>query len=202
VPSYDELECAFHELFDESRKLGAKNSSLKKLLNSMTLEKENVEKALKDLQDKHEALKNDFKTQKETFENEKNVLSSKMDELTKLKGKGVASTKRLYDILNSMQPFKDKTGIGYDSLYFNKSQNPKAKKDECSTSYYNSHKPRETKNAPKRPTLKCHYCSKIGHHISRCLVRKNSSKWRWVVKGSINPTNTHGPKKFWVPKIA
>jgi len=202
MPSYDELECAFQELFDESRKLGAKNASLKKLLNSMTLEKENVEKALKDLQDKYEALKNDFKTQKETFENEKNVLSSKMDELTKLKGKGVASTKRLYDILNEMQPCKDKTGIGYDSLYFNKSQNPKAKKDECSTSYHNSHKPRETKIAPKRPSLKCHYCSKIGHHVSRCIVKKNPSKWKWVVKGSKSPTNTNGPKEFWVPKIA
>ena len=145
MPSYDELECAFQELFDESRKLGAKNSSLKKLLNSMTLEKENAEKVLKDLQDKYEALENDFKTQKETLENEKNVLSSKIDDLTKLKGKGVSSTKLLYDCLNSMKPCKDTTGIGYDSLFFNKSQTPKTKKNECSTSYYNSHKPRETK---------------------------------------------------------
>ena len=140
-------------------------------------------------------MKIDFKTQEETFENEKNSLSSKIDELTKLKGKGVASTKRLYDCLNSMKPCKDTTGIGYNSLYFNKYQTPKVKKDECSTSYYNSHKPRETKNAPKRPSLTCHYCSNVGHHISRCLVKKNPSKWRWVVKGSTSPTNTNEPKK-------
>ena len=89
-----------------------------------------VEKAFKDLKDEHEVLKNNFKTQKETFENEKNVLSSKINDLTKLKGKGLASTKRLYDCLNSMKPCKDTTGIGYNSLYFNKSQNPKARKNE------------------------------------------------------------------------
>ena len=122
-------------------------------------------------------------------------MSSKIDDLTQLKGKSVASTKRLYDILNDMQPFKDKTGIGYDSLYFNKSLAPKAKKDECSTSYYNSHKPRETRYASRRPSLICHYCCKRGHHFSRCFTKKNPSKWRWVVKGSIISTNTHGPKK-------
>ena len=106
-PSYDELENAFYVLFDESKKLGAKNSSLKKLLTSMTLEKESVEKALNDLKDEHEALKKNLKTQKETFENDKNVLSSKIDDLTKLKGKGLASTKLLYDCLNSMKPHKD-----------------------------------------------------------------------------------------------
>ena len=89
----------------------------------MTLEKESVEKTLKDLKDEHETLKN------ETFENEKNVLSSKIDDLTKLKGKGFASTKVLYDCLNSMKPHKDTTGIGYNSLSFNKSQTPKAKKN-------------------------------------------------------------------------
>ena len=148
------------------------------------------------------ALKNDFKTQKETFENEKNVLSSKHNDLTKLKGKGLTSTKLLNDCLNSMKPCKDTTGIGYNSLFFNKSQNPKAKKNECSTSYYNSHKPRETNSAPRRPSLTCHYCSKIGYHISKCLVKKNPSKWRWVVKGSTSPTNTNGPKKIWVPKMS
>ena len=73
-PSYDELENSFYDLFDESRKLGAKNSNLKKFLTFMTLEKEIVEKALKDLKDEHEALKNDFKTRKETFENDKKVV--------------------------------------------------------------------------------------------------------------------------------
>ena len=47
-----------------------------------------------------------------------------------------------------------------------------------------------------------HYCSKIGHQISRCIVKKKPSKWRWVVKGSTSPTNTNGPKKLWVPKMA
>ena len=93
-----------------------------------------------------------------------------------------------------MRPLNGKTGIGFDSFYFNKSLAPKAKKDEFSTSYYNSHKPRETKNALKRPSLKYHYCSKVGNHISRCLVKKNSSKWRWVVKGSTSPNNTNGLK--------
>ena len=145
-------------------------------------------------------MKNDFKTQKETFENEKNVLSSKIDDLTNLKGKGFASIKRLHECLNSMDPHKDTTGFGYNSLYFNKSLAPKTKKDECSTSYYNSHKPRETRYASRRPSLICHYCCKRGHHISRCFAKKNPSKWKWVVKGSFNSTNTYVPKKVWVPK--
>jgi len=175
-PSYYELEKAFYDLFDESKKSGAKISILKRLLASTTLEKENEEKALNILKNEHELLNNDFKTQKETFEKDKNVLSSKVDDLTNLKGKGFASTKLLYDFVNNMKPHKETNGIGYDSLFFNKSQTPKAKINECSTSYYNSHNLRETKNAPKRPSLTCHYCSKVGQHISRCLVKKNPSK--------------------------
>ena len=103
-PSYDELEKAFDDLFGESKKLGAKNSILKKLLTSMTQEKENVEKALNVLKDEHEILKKDFKTQKETLENDKKILSLKIDDLTNLKGKGLDSSKRLYDCLSSMMP--------------------------------------------------------------------------------------------------
>ena len=200
-PSYDELEKAFDDLFSESKKLGTKNSTLKKLLASMTQEKENIEKALIALKDEHEILKNDFKTQKETFENEKNALSSKVDDLTKIRGKGVESTKRMYGILNEMRYPNNKTGLGFFDHYApNKSLAPKVKKEECSTSYHNSYKPRETKYASRRSSLICHYCCKRGHHISRCFAKKNPSKWKWVVKGSNKSTNTYGPKKAWVPK--
>ena len=80
----------------------------------MTQDKVNVEKPLNTLKDEHEALKKSFKTQKETFENDKKVLSSKINDLTKLKGKGFASTKLLYDCVNSMKPHKETKGIGYD----------------------------------------------------------------------------------------
>lgn len=174
--SYDELEKSFDDLFNDSNKLGAKNASLKKLVTSLTLEKEDVEKAQNVLKDENKPLIKDLKTQKETFEKEKKALSSKLDDFIKLKGKALPSTKLLCYCVNIMRSPHDKTGLGYNSMRNNIPKAPKAMKDERSTSYHNSHKPKEIRYAPKKPSFTCHYCSKIGHHVSRSFVKRNSSK--------------------------
>ena len=75
--------------------------------------------------------------------------------------------------------------------------------NECSTSYHNSSLPKDTNKAPRSYPIRCHYCSKFGHHVSRCIIKRNPSKWIWVIKGSTSSsssTNTNGPKKNWVPR--
>ena len=175
-PTYDELQEALEDLYIELRKIGAKNTCLKKIVSSLTNE-------LESLKSENESLKRDISN----LTKERDELRSKNLDIEKINYNFVQGSENLKKLLGLQRCVYDKAGIGYD---------PNEKQKSFKNIFVKE--PQVT-----HPHITCHYCSKVGHYISSCPYKRNMNmgvKKVWVPKGT-QTTNQQGPKKIWVPKI-
>ena len=172
-PTYDELQEALEELYIELRKIGSKNTCLKKIVSSLTNELEIL---------KSESLKRDISN----LTKERDELKAKNLDIEKINHNFVQGSENLKKLLALQRCVYYKAGIGYD---------PNKKQKSFKNIFIKE--PQVT-----HPHITCHYCSKTGHYISTCPYKRNMNmgvKKVWVPKGT-KVTKQQEPKKIWVPK--
>jgi hypothetical protein len=190
--THDELQLAFDDLVDEFKKLGAKNSVLKKMIISMGEENEFLTNENMLLKDSSLLLKNE----NDSLKKENEELKTKVEFLDSALTKFNIGEKSLNQLLGSQRFWLDKSGIGYDSTKNDKSfKNAFVK--SVNTILPNTH-----------PHITCHYCRHKGHYIQHCPIRKErlvGVSMAWVPKGEsvsyASSSNMNGPKMTWVPKV-
>ncbi|GAV67868.1 zf-CCHC domain-containing protein [Cephalotus follicularis] len=195
--TFDELQNAYENLFNEYENVCFKNKSLKKNVISMSKEL----KILKSENSKYMNEIESLKSKNSFYMNEIEILnvSSKlsidsMEENEKLKIEIDAlkksfstfsnSSAKLDNLLGLQRCVFDKTGLGYEEM-----KNVKHFKNFF-----------VKKNEPK---IVRNYCGRLGHVSTSCIYRNNlcfdKTRRIWVPKGTF-VTNLQGPKFKWVPK--
>ncbi|GAV77408.1 zf-CCHC domain-containing protein [Cephalotus follicularis] len=174
--TFDELQIAYENLFNEYENVCLRNKSLKKNATSMSKEIKNLKSENSKYISEIEYLKNEKKNEK---------LKLEIDVLKKTFSKFSNSSDMLDNLLGLQRCVFDKAGLGYEEMnYVKHFSNLFVKKVE--------------------PKISCNYCGKLGHVSTSCFHRKNfvfgNSKKVWVPKGT-TLTNPQGPKFIWVPKV-
>jgi cell division protein FtsB len=193
--SYEELQDAYDELCENTIKLHAKYTTLKKkemrLCNEIVTLKDKNENLLKDINNLTSKIKSSI-----TLEEENTKLKETIKDLTKTLAKFVNGKENLDMLLGRQRCVFNKEGLGYTPENKQKFYKNFFVKEFCSNSSFTT----------------CKSCGRNGHIADVCPMKKTFYKKNY--KGS-NPKvvknwNTHkawvpkanpiGPKKMWVPK--
>ena len=102
-PTYDELQEALEDLYIELRKIGSKNTCLKKIVSSLTNE-------LETLKSENESLKKDISN----LTKERDELKVKNLDIERINNNFVNGSENLKKFLGLQRCVYDKAGIGYD----------------------------------------------------------------------------------------
>ncbi|KAI5669506.1 hypothetical protein M9H77_19359 [Catharanthus roseus] len=192
------------EMYDECKKVTKRNKDLKSktqfLLDEnsrLICENKAILESLEVLKKEKECSNDDF--QKLVLENKNlcekisslekclidyEVLKKKVSDLTLCVEKFTKGKENFEKLLGSQRSPFDKNGIGYNHSN-NFSKQTRFVKASSSLSH-----------------LCCTYCEKSGHKSTKCFIKRKIErgvKTIWKIKE--NPTNIHGPKKIWVPKV-
>jgi hypothetical protein len=208
-PSYDELQNAFNELYEELLKLSRKYSNQNKLILSLESEANNMKMEL-------DQVKNSACTKCQSLE-------SNIVELNQVITKYEKGHFGLEDVLSRQRYSNNKNGLGF-SMFDKPSKNKTIFVKESTTSnnleqnnvhivnpskrsnfrnksynknYSNARNNSKNFNSYHKPT--CFYCKIIGHTSNACYIKNvglPNGEFIWVEK----ETNHQGPKEKWVPK--
>jgi hypothetical protein len=214
-PSYDELQNAFNELYEELLKLSRKYSNQNKLILSLESEANNMKIEL-------DQVKNSACTKCQSLE-------SNIVELNQVITKYEKGHFGLEDVLSRQRYSNNKNGLGF-SMFDKPSKNKTIFVKESTTSnnleqkkvhivnpskrsnfrnysnirnksynknYSNARNNSNNFNSYHKPT--CFYCNIIGHTPNACYIKNvgvPNGEFIWIEKG----TNHQGPKEKWVPK--
>ena len=168
--------------------MGIKNNFLKKMVFTLTSEKEDLQKENDSLKSKvhvlEEKLKRNIFSNKTTSAKEEiEILKEKVKDLETSLFRCVNGKEKLDIILGKQKCSLDKAGIGFDPL---------KRKKVSKTKFVSS---------ARKSQISCYYCHKIGHNASRCyaMVKSHAPEKLWTSRRSLK-TNQQGPKMIWVPK--
>lgn len=183
-PSYEELHDAFNELHDEYVKVVKQFISNKKILAKQCSQ-------FADLKKEHETIT-------KMYELEKNKAYDRLTSVLKLEEKVrslesdlaqfTSGRKNLNALLGNQKHASDKSGIGYRSTLNVQKKNIFVRSKQAQI---------------RTPYSTCNFCSKDGHKVYDCELKKLANKGFkqiWKIKDGFNVTNPQGPKKIWVPK--
>lgn len=175
--SYDKLLVSFNTLY-------VSNSTLKKELERIKLEKKNMIDELEKLNAESKTLV--IENEKLKIENEKlNGARSKLEiSLSKL----TAGKNNLDAILGSQRCVFDKSGLGYNPVKHEK--------------YYKNYFVKQGSYQTVTTFVTCNFCNRKGHNSQNCMLKKSKRKKVWVRKDLLDAlrANPKGPKVAWVPK--
>ncbi|GAV77200.1 hypothetical protein CFOL_v3_20672 [Cephalotus follicularis] len=181
--SFDELQDAYENLYNEYKKVCLKNKSLKKDVISMSKEIETLKNKNSNYINEIEILNVSLKLSND-FKEENESLKLEIDGLKKTFSKFSNSSNKLDNLLGLQRCVFDKAFLSYEEMnnvkHFN---NFFLKKNE--------------------PKIICNYCGRLGHISTSCFLKKKLSlvntRRIWVPKGTF-VANLKGPKLTWVPK--
>ncbi|GAV81585.1 zf-CCHC domain-containing protein/DUF4219 domain-containing protein/UBN2 domain-containing protein, partial [Cephalotus follicularis] len=193
--TFDELQNAYENLFNEYENVCLKNKSLKKNAISMSKELEilNGENSkymneIESLKSKNSFYMNEIDVLNISsklsidFKKENEKLKIEIDALKKTFSKFSNSSDKLDNLLGLQRCVFDKAGLGYEEMN--------------NVKHFNNFFVKKVE-----PKISCNYCGRLGHISTLCFHRKNISKNKkvWIPKGT-TLTNPQGPKFIWVPK--
>jgi hypothetical protein len=199
--SYEELQDAYDELCENTIKLHAKYTTLKKkemgLCNEIVTLKDKNENLLKDINNLTSKIKSSIVLQEENTR-----LKETIKDLTKTLAKFVKGKENLDMLLGRQRCVFNKDGLGYTPENKQKFYKIFFVKEFCSNSSFTT----------------CKSCGRNGHIADVCPMKKTFYKknykgsnpkvvnnWNshkaWVPKqNKLIKANLQGPKKMWVPK--
>ena len=183
--SDDETDDLYHDLYDDLIKAKKNVSMSKRIISSLELNIETLEKENYLLLKRIKDSENSFKVCEmcKTLKARINDLANSLEKFTNGK-------KNLDTLLGNQRLSFNKEGIGYGQ---NDSKN--FFKNICFR-----------KSFGNQPHATCFYCGQKGHTIQSCIYKKNQycplpgEKLIWIPKSIKSPrTNNVGPKTIWVP---
>ncbi|GAV89897.1 zf-CCHC domain-containing protein, partial [Cephalotus follicularis] len=146
--TFDELQIAYENFFNEYENICLRNNSLKKNVSSMSKEIKNLNYYMNefDILNVSSKLSIDFKE-----ENEK--LKLEIDALKKTFSKFSNSSDKLDNLLGLQMCVFDKAGLGYEEMN--------------NVKHFNNFFVKKVE-----PKISCNYCGRLGHISTSCFFRK------------------------------
>lgn len=178
-PSYEELQDAFDDLYENTLKIKSKYNTLKKKEIEYSNQIDCLKEENKDLLKENQLLTSTLENSK-VFEKENNDLRKTIEKLNTALAKFVNGKENLDMILGKQRCVFNKEGLGF------------AHKQKFYKNFF------VKESSINHPSITCKFCKGKENIAITCPVTKRVHKM-WVPKQEYK-TNPQGPKKVWVPK--